>query len=65
MEHDLEQRLTQLEQKIDATYTAANKTRKYMFWTFVISVVVIVLPLIGLIFVIPQFLGVLDIYKML
>ena len=63
MDQDLEQRLTRIEQKIDATYIAANKTRKYMFWTFVISVVVIVLPLIGLVFVIPQFLGVLDIYK--
>jgi type IV secretory pathway component VirB8 len=56
MEPQLEQRLKDLEEKIDATYRSAEKTRKYI-WTFVtISVIALVLPLIGLVFAIPNLL---------
>jgi len=50
-------KLAELEQKLDATYKSAEKTRKYFMWTLIISVVMFVLPLIGIIFVIPQFIG--------
>ena len=50
-------KLSELEAKIDAIYKSAEKTRKYFLWTLVLSVVVFVLPLIALIFVIPQFLS--------
>ena len=50
-------KLAELEQKIDAVYKSAEKTRKYFLWTIIGSVVLFVLPLIGLIFVIPQFLN--------
>ncbi|MDO8495876.1 MAG: hypothetical protein Q7S43_00265 [bacterium] len=49
-------KLAELEQKVDAVYKSAEKTRKYFLWTLIISVVLFVLPLIALIFVIPQFL---------
>lgn len=65
MDQDLEKRLAVLEQKMDATYVAANKTRKYLLWTMIISIAVIVLPLIGLVFVIPQFLKTLNVYQTL
>lgn len=48
-------RLTLLEQKLDATYKSVEKMRKYFFWTMIISVAVIVLPLIGLVFALPNF----------
>ena len=57
MEDDIRIRLEQLEKKIDATFAAADKTRKYMQWTAIISIAVIVLPMFGLIFVIPTFLS--------
>jgi len=50
-------RLDALEQKIDAAYKASESVRKYLFWTGVVTVALIVLPAIGLIFVIPQFIA--------
>lgn len=64
MDPDLEKRLGALERKLDATYQAAEKTRRYLLWTLIISVAVIVLPLIGLAFAIPQFLNSLSVYKL-
>lgn len=60
----IEGRLMTLELKIDATYAAANKTRRYLLWTLIISVAVIVLPLIGLAFAIPAFMSSLGAYKL-
>ncbi len=40
--------------KLDAIYRSAERTRKYFMWTLIISVAFIVLPLIGLVFLIPQ-----------
>lgn len=46
-----------LQDKIDNLQKSVERIRKIFFWTFVISIVFFVLPLIGLIFVIPQFLS--------
>ena len=64
MDAELEKRLAELEQKIDATYKAAHKTHLYMKWTAIITIAMIILPLIGLAFVIPQYLNTLDVYKL-
>ena len=52
----IEQKLIALETKIDAIYASVEKTRKYFMWTLIITVVLFVLPIIGLIFAIPAFL---------
>lgn len=57
MEPQLEARLAALEQKIDAVYVSAEKTRKYFLWTMITSVVLFVLPLIGVALIIPSFLS--------
>jgi hypothetical protein len=57
MDPELQQRLTTLEQKIDATFASAEKTRKYFKWTLIITLVVTILPLIGLLFAIPAFIS--------
>lgn len=49
-----EERFAALEQKLEMTYKAADKTRKYILATLIISVVVFVLPLIGLMFAAPM-----------
>ncbi|MBI3572403.1 hypothetical protein HY091_02645 [Candidatus Kaiserbacteria bacterium] len=54
---ELAARLDTLEQKIDAAYRASEKVRKYLFWTGVVTIVIIVLPIIGLVFAIPAFLN--------
>jgi len=46
-----------IEKKLDAIFVSVEKTRKYFKWTMIISIVVIVLPLIGLLFAIPKFLS--------
>ncbi|NNM84048.1 hypothetical protein HKL94_02420 [Candidatus Parcubacteria bacterium] len=50
-------KLNDIEAKADKAYQSAEKVRKYLFWTGVITVALFVLPLIGLMFVIPQFIA--------
>lgn len=52
-----EERLAQLEAKIDAMYRSVEKTRQYLLWTLVVTIAVVVLPAIGLVFAIPSFLS--------
>ncbi|KKW24699.1 MAG: hypothetical protein UY70_C0005G0022 [Candidatus Kaiserbacteria bacterium GW2011_GWB1_52_6] len=57
MDPELRQKLDTLEQKIDAAYTAAEKTRKYLMWAGIVSIALVVLPMIGLLFAIPAFIS--------
>lgn len=50
--------------KIDAIYESVEKTRKYFLWSAVINILIFVLPLIGLIFIIPWFLSTMDYSKL-
>ena len=56
-EQKILEKLEEQGKKIDGIYKSVEKTRKYFLWTFIISIVVVVLPLVGLLFVIPQFLS--------
>lgn len=52
-----EDRLLALEQKIDAMYASIEKVRKYMFWTAVVTIALVVLPAVGLVFAVPSFIS--------
>ena len=54
---ELAARLDAIEEKATAAYVAAEKVRKYLFWTGVITAALIIIPAIGLAFVIPQFIN--------
>lgn len=54
---DTNQRLDELEQKLDAIYLSTEKTRKYFLTMLVATLVAFVLPLIGLVFALPSFLA--------
>ena len=54
---ELAARLDEIGEKADKAYHAAETVRKYMFWTGVITLALIVIPAIGRVFVIPQFLS--------
>ena len=54
---EIRQRLEALQQKIDAVYVSAEKTRKYFLIIIIVSIVAFVLPLIGLLFAVPAFLS--------
>lgn len=57
MDQELLDRVSALEQKIDAIFVSVEKTRKYFLWTGIITGALFVLPLIGLVFAIPTFLS--------
>ncbi|OGF69251.1 hypothetical protein A3H65_03540 [Candidatus Giovannonibacteria bacterium RIFCSPLOWO2_02_FULL_45_14] len=57
MEQELLKKIDELDKKTEEIYRSVEKTRKYFLWTLIITALVIVLPLIGLMFVIPQFLN--------
>ncbi|MFZ6035540.1 MAG: hypothetical protein ACOYUK_00105 [Patescibacteria group bacterium] len=61
MDSELEKKLQQLESKIDAAYRSAERTRRMFMWTLIISVATIVLPLLGLIILIPLYVQTLEI----
>ena len=56
-DEETKQKLAVLEQKVDAVYASTEKTRKYFMWTLIVSLVLFVLPLIGLLFALPSFLS--------
>jgi len=57
MDQELLKKIDELDKKTEEIYRSVEKTRKYFLWTLIITALVIVLPLIGLMFVIPQFLN--------
>lgn len=57
MNEEIIKKIKEQETKIDAIYVSVEKTRKYFLAIIWISVIMFVLPLIGLAFVIPAFLN--------
>ena len=55
MEQDILKKLAEQDVKIDAIYKSVEKTRKYFLTIIWVTVITIVLPLIGLMFVLPTF----------
>ena len=60
MDADLTQRLDQQDQILVKIYASVEKTRKYFLWTLIITFVTMVLPLIGLAFMIPYLMNTLN-----
>lgn len=54
---DLDQKIEVLEKKLDDLKNSIDKIRKVFLWTLIISLALIVLPLVGLAFVIPKLLS--------
>jgi type II secretory pathway component PulF len=54
----LYKKIEEQEQKINAIYKSVERTRKFFMWTLILSIAFFIVPLIGLIFVIPQFLNI-------
>ncbi|MDO8524539.1 MAG: hypothetical protein Q7R99_02835 [bacterium] len=49
-----------LEQKIDKLQNSIDKLNKMFKWTLIITLVLFIVPLIGLLFVVPKFLSNID-----
>lgn len=57
MDNVVFERLEKLEAKIDAIFVSVEQTRNYFKWTMIITLIMFVIPLIGLIIVIPSLMG--------
>lgn len=57
MDAELKARLDAQDEKLDKIFKSAEKTRRYLLITAWVTILVFVLPLIGLMFVIPQFMS--------
>lgn len=57
MEQEIIKKIEEQGLKIDAIYKSVEKTRKYFLMIIWITVLAVVLPMIGLVFAIPSFLG--------
>lgn len=57
LDPELAARLDEISRKADQAYQSAEKVRKYIFWTGVVTIAFFVLPLIGLAFAIPAFMN--------
>ena len=53
---DTNQKLDEINKKVEAVYLSVEKTRKYFKWTMIITVAFFVIPLIGLLFALPSFM---------
>lgn len=52
-----EQRIASIEARLEELTRSISKIKKVFYWIVWISVALFVLPLIGLLFVIPQFIS--------
>jgi type IV secretory pathway component VirB8 len=57
MEEEILKKFEEQEKRLEEIYQSVEKTRKYFLWSLIAMVVTIVLPLIGLVFVLPTFLN--------
>jgi hypothetical protein len=57
MDQEMQNKIAEMERKIDEIYVSVEKTRKIIMWTGIITAAVIILPLIAMMFVIPSFIG--------
>lgn len=57
MEQEIQKKLDEQSVKIDAIYKSVEKTRKYFLIIIWVTVLGVVLPMIGLAFALPSFLG--------
>ena len=57
MELNTDQKLDEINRKIEAVYASVEQTRKYFKWTMIITIALFVLPMIALVFAIPSFMS--------
>jgi len=55
MEPELLAKLEKQEARIEQIYISVEKTRKYFLWTLIITIVMFVLPLVGIVVILPWF----------
>lgn len=57
MDQETQNKIAELEAKMDAIYKSVEQTRKMILWTAIITAAVIILPLIAMAFILPSFVN--------
>ena len=57
MEEEIFKKIEEQDKKLEEIYRSVEKMRKYFLWTLIVTVAVIILPLIGILLLIPKFLS--------
>lgn len=60
MKEKILQKLEEQDKKINAIYKSVEQTRKMFLTTMIVSAVTFILPLVGLLFVIPWFIHIMS-----
>ena len=60
MDQEILKKFEEQDKKLDAIYQSVEKMRKYFLWTLIATIATIILPLIGLIIIIPWFLKIMS-----
>ena len=58
MDENLKKELELINKKLDKIYKSSEKTRKYFLAFLIITLAGLLLPMVGLIFAIPKFIGI-------
>lgn len=57
MDQEIGAELKKLDEKIDRVYDSVERTRKYMLWSLIMQVAVVLLPLVVLMLAVPFILS--------
>lgn len=57
MEIETQNKIEEMDQKLNAIYASVEKTRKYFLITMWVTIAMVLLPLLGLLFIIPAFIN--------
>lgn len=60
MEEDILKKLDEQNKKIEAIWQSVEKTRKYFLTTLIISIIMTILPILGLVIIVPFILNTLS-----
>jgi len=58
MDPETKKRFDEQDEILKSVYSSMEKIRKYFLWTLIITIVTIVLPLIGILILIPWVVGI-------
>lgn len=56
MEQEILHRLEKNEEKLEKIFVSVEKMRRYFLWTLIVTILVVVLPTIGLVLALPKFM---------
>ncbi len=57
MEQEILNRLQAQEELLQKVYISVEKTRTYFMWTLISTAVLFILPLLGIMFILPSFIS--------